>query len=277
MFKRSYPLLVLALFVLMFTITGVIAENNLLDEWVLDGTTVHIDAKVIYNPDDIGKTIYVRSFNIESSPNNLSEKGYLSINEGNMSILYQDKKIGQYAGSVHMPNFFMLDVKGWRMSTNEISGFSIDTAIQIADDSLSALGLSLLEPYCVTAWDQTSLPALSSDEKGFYMVYFPVQYHKIGIMPNQIHAQDKITMGGGRAVVGINKDQIIYIYVENAPDQNGDILYQGTIIPFSEAIDLYKNYLSELLFEDNETYDVFKIAYEYVPENVVGKQMKFIV
>ena len=56
-------------------------------------------------------------------------------------------------------------------------------------------------------------------------------------MPNQIHAKDQAVMGGARAVVGLTSDRVIYVNIENAPEQEGKVLRQGAVIPVEEAIE----------------------------------------
>lgn len=291
MYKKSVStLLCLTLMLSMMTAA---AQNHMTDAWNLDGIIVRVNAAVVLSPEETGYVIKTRVKQLSASdlPSDIEEGSETISGE-----LYTSGDMGEVAALMYSLAAHVLDIMGWEKNGQEIEGFPREEAAKRASTLLAALGLDPAEPYVIDTLNRDGLAgkleqyigwgfgqspevsqvldkirALIDADEGFYLIYFPLRFQGISLMPNQIHAKDQATMGGARAVVGLTDERVIYVYIENAPEQEGKVLRQGAVIPVEEAIEGYQSHVGNILYEDNESFDLFKIAYEYIPENTVGK------
>ena len=292
MYKRTIAKLLC--FALMLSMMPASAQNQISDEWDLDGLIVRVNAEVVLNPEETGYVIKTRVKQLSASdlPSDMEEGSETISGE-----LYTLGDMGEVAALVYSLAAHVLDIMGWEKNGQEIEGFPREMAAKRASTLLAALGLDPAEPYVIDTLNRDGLAgkleqyigwgfgqspevsqvldkirALIDADEGFYLIYFPLRFQGISLMPNQIHAKDHAVMGGARAVVGLTDERVIYVYIENAPEQEGIVLRQGAVIPVEEAIEGYQSHVGNILYEDNESIDLFKIAYEYVPENTAGKE-----
>ena len=272
------------------------ARQHLSENWDIGQTVVRVNADVVLNPGDTGAVIQVdsRVFELTGFPADLLDKGSISANIGYTNLVFMDWELGETAGDLQAPSFSSMDVSGWEESREEVPGFKRSDAIDRAGGVLKTIGLDAARPYYVEAWNEATIQSIivqlevaAADPyvagmikryrdlidvyKGLYMVYYPTQYEGVNLMPKQIHANDNETMTGGRAVVGLTSDRVAFIYIENVPQRSGQVLSQGTVIPFEKAVEIFKTHMSDILHDEGVSYDLFKVAYEYIPENTVGE------
>lgn len=191
-----------------------------------------------------------------------------------MNLQYQSEVMRNLTSNAYAHSIYMLNLSGWKADDRSVDGFSKDDAIVKSKEALASMGFPVCEPYCVDTFTSENLQDLPKEEDGFYFVYYPVRYQGTPLMPSQIHAKDQVVMEGAHIAIALTADQILYIYMYNNPEQEEEeeeVKQQGPIIPIEEALDLYKEMMGEILHDPGISYELFRVAYEYIPENIVGE------
>lgn len=291
MLRKKAACLVIALLMMPICFSAH-ARQQISDRWELDQTVVRVDADVVLNPDETGAVIQaeVKTFENAALPAELLERGKFSPDS---SLTFMDREVGTTAQ--HLTGIFLssVDASCWEISQAELPGFRRADAVQKADEAMNALGIGGVRPYYVGTCGEPEikreidlLAPMASEpvvadligryrdmldvHRGLYAVCYPVQYEGVRLMPWQIHANDDSTMTGGSVKVCLTRDRVAYICAENVPRAGGEVLDRGTVIPFEKAVERFKEHMNDILHDEGTTYDVFKIAYEYIPENIVG-------